>query len=239
MAAVRLYGVLHRLIDQLDARPHRYIIKQEFNIVIAQANAPLADAQPNAKVSVGAVDGVQPADVDRIQPHRIIRPGRHQRRQGFALFRILAPGIGGRNPGRSLLLALYRRHPVTRGFASGLANADWQHFHTIAQRRVIIETHFGDVDDDPFAHGVRQDQLLRNNQRRTGVRQIDIDTGVGLQHIAQPLAVLGSKTFQRLGVVLRDGDGKCAAHQTTSLRRQRITDGQRAVAGEQHQRRTK
>ncbi len=113
----------------------------------------------------------------------------------------------------AFLLTLYCRHPVTRRFASRLTNADWQDFDAIAQRRVIIETHFGNVDHDPFAHGVGQDQLLRNSQRRTGAWQIDIDPGLA-SSILLNLAVLGGKTFQRLGVIVRNGNGKCAAHQT-------------------------
>ena len=47
-----------------------------------------------------------------------------------------------------------------------------------AHRLVLRHNH------DPFAPGVGQDQLLRNSQRRTGAWQLDIDPGVGFQHIA-------------------------------------------------------
>jgi hypothetical protein len=51
-AAVRLGGILHRLIDDLHARPDRNVIKQVFDVVITQADAALADAQPNAKLAL-------------------------------------------------------------------------------------------------------------------------------------------------------------------------------------------
>ena len=63
---VRLFGKLHRLIDNLHAGANRDVVEQIFNIVIPQANTPLTDAQPDTKISIGAMNSVQPADINRV-----------------------------------------------------------------------------------------------------------------------------------------------------------------------------
>ncbi|MNN77529.1 hypothetical protein D3C81_1940000 [compost metagenome] len=79
-ATVWLSAVFNRQVDKLNPRSHRHGIKQVFNIVIAQANTALADPQPNSEISIGAVNSVQLANINGVQPHRIFRPGRNKRR---------------------------------------------------------------------------------------------------------------------------------------------------------------
>ena len=94
MTAVRLHAVLHRLIDQLNPRPNRHVIKQEFNIVIAQADAgwgrgghePLsrnrAEFESDRKVPLPMTSalrdftqgpGVSPAQVEQTLQRRFIK----------------------------------------------------------------------------------------------------------------------------------------------------------------------
>ncbi len=46
-------------------RPNRNIIKQIFDIVIAQTNTALTYPEPNTKIGIGTMDGIQPASINR------------------------------------------------------------------------------------------------------------------------------------------------------------------------------
>ena len=154
-AAVRLGGVFHRLVNNLYPRSHRHVIKQVFNIVVTQADTALTHAQANTEIRIGAMNGIKPPNIDGIQPHRVIRPGRHKSGQAFAALRIFATGIRRRRPARPLLFTFNRRHPVSRRFTSSLTNADRQYFNSIAARWIIIKPHFGNVHYDPLPYSVR------------------------------------------------------------------------------------
>ncbi len=196
-AAVRFRGDFNGPIDKLHAGSDGNIIEKVFDVVIPQTNTALAHPQPDAEIGVCAVYGIEPADIDCIQPHRVIRPGGHEGRQRFSLCRIGTARFGRRRPSGSHLLTFNRRYPVTRGFAPGLTDADGQHFNGIAARRVIVETHFRHVNDNPLANGVGQNQLLGNDQPGAGFGQKRIHARVRFQHIAQPLPVLRGKRLKR------------------------------------------
>ena len=72
MATIRFSGRFDGTIDKLHTRAYRHVIEQVFNIIVAQADAALADAQTNTKVGISAMNSVQLTNVDRIQPHRVI-----------------------------------------------------------------------------------------------------------------------------------------------------------------------
>ena len=180
------------------------------------------------------MNGIQLTDVDGIKSHRVIRPGRHHRGQGFPLFGIFATSIRRRRPGGSLLLTFYCGHPVTRCFAPGLANADRQDLYRIAVFGIVVKAHFGDVHHDALAYGVRQNDLLWYHQFRTSFWQERINAWVGLQHVAQPLAVLRGKGLQRQCIALRHRDNLHAANQATPFRWQWIAHRQHTLTDEQN-----
>ncbi|BFO08083.1 hypothetical protein GGER_05930 [Serratia rubidaea] len=233
-AAVRLDRGFHRLIDKLYARADRHVIEQVFDIVGAQAHAAVADAQADAEVGISAVDRVQATDIQRIQPHRVIRAGREHRRQDFPFRRVLFTHFGGRRPGRAVLLALYTGDPVHRRVFAQLTDTDRQHHHGVAALRIVIQTHFRAVDNNALTRRIRQNQLLRDGQRAAGLRQEGIDARVGFQHIAQTHLVLRRKAFQRQLAVLRDLDLDILPHQTAVFGRQRVNNGEGGLA-ERHQ----
>ena len=65
-ATVRFSRVFYRLIDNLYSRANGHIIEQIFNIIVAQANTALAHPETNAKIGIGTVNGIEPANVDSI-----------------------------------------------------------------------------------------------------------------------------------------------------------------------------
>ena len=113
-AAVRLGGGFYRLIDKLHAGADRHVLKQEFDVIVAQTYAAMAHAQADAEVSVGTVDGVQTADIQRVQAHRVIRTGRYDGWQRVAGGGVFSMHFGGRCPGRAGLLAFDFGGPVDR-----------------------------------------------------------------------------------------------------------------------------
>ncbi len=156
-AAIRLYRGLDRLVDELDAGTDRHVVKQVLDVVRAQTHAAAAHPQTNAEGGVGAVDGVEVADIEGMQTHGVVRAGRPDRRQGLALGGITATDVLGRGPGRVGTLALNLGDPVLRGVHPQLANADGQHLHHVLALGVVVETHLRHIDDDPFAGRIRQD----------------------------------------------------------------------------------
>ena len=54
---------------------------------------PLTYPEPNTKIGIGTVDGIQPANINRVQPHGIIGPRRNKCGQTLPSFRIFAPGV--------------------------------------------------------------------------------------------------------------------------------------------------
>ena len=71
-------------------------------------------------------------------------------------------------------------------------------------------------------HGVRQDQLLRNIQHAAAFWQVGVDAWVSLKEVGKPHLVLGGEVFQRLFVIVRNGDDLILADNTATVGRQRI-----------------
>ena len=78
--------------------------------------------------------------------------------------------------------------------------------------------------------GVRQDQLLRDVQDATAFWQIGVHPRVGFQHVGQPHLIFRRKVFQRLLVIIRNGDDLILTNQTAAVGRQRIGDSRRCIA---------
>ena len=182
-AAIRFGGRFYRLIDKLYAGADRHVLKQEFDVIVAQTYAAVAYAQADTEVSVGAVDGVQTTDIQRVQAHRVIRTSRYDGRQRVAGGSVFRMHLGGRRPGRAGLLTFDFSSPVDRRIFTQLADADRQNDDGVGAFRVVVQTHFRAVDNDPFMHRIRQDQLLRNVQYATAFRQIGVHPRVGFQHV--------------------------------------------------------
>ncbi|SBL71938.1 Uncharacterised protein [Klebsiella oxytoca] len=113
-AAVWLSRRFYRLIDKLNAGADRHVFEQEFDVVVTQTHAAVADAQADTKVGVGAVNGVQAADIQGVQAHRVIRTGRNNRWQRFASRAVFRMHFGGRGPGRTGFFTLNFGDPVDR-----------------------------------------------------------------------------------------------------------------------------
>ena len=195
--AIRLDRGLDRLVDELDAGADRHVIEQVLDVVGAQAHAAAAHPQTDAEGGVGAVDGVQVADVERVQAHGVVRAGRPDRGQGLALGGVAATDILGRGPSRVGTLALNLGDPVLRGVDPELADADGQHMHHVLALRVVVETHLRHVDDDPFAGSVGQDQLMGNDQRAARLGQVGVDARVGFHDVGQTQLEVGGDLLQR------------------------------------------
>lgn len=77
--AIWFSGVFYWLVDNLHTRPNRNIIKQIFDIVIAQTNTALTYPKSNTKIGIGTVDGIQPANINRVQPMGLSGPAKQMR----------------------------------------------------------------------------------------------------------------------------------------------------------------
>src|SRR5699024_1454025 len=159
--AIWFSGVFYWLVDNLHTRPNRNIIKQIFDIVIAQTNTALTYPEPNTKIGIGTMDGIQPANINRVQPHGIIGARRNKCGQTLPSFRIFAPSVRRWRPGWSFLFTFNGSHPVTRGFSPSLADTNRKDFHSITVWWVVIKTHLSDVNNNPFTNSGGQNQLLR------------------------------------------------------------------------------
>lgn len=119
--------------------------------------------------------------------------------------------------------------PVHWGIFTQLADTDWQHDNGVGAFRVVIQTHFGAVNDDTFMNGIRQDQLLRNIQYGTRFWQIRVNARVCFQHVRQAQLVLCGEILQRLRVTFWYRHHLVFAHQTASVCRQGIRHRRRGL----------
>ena len=188
---------LDRLVDELDAGTDRHVVEQVLDVIGAQTHATAAHPQTYAEGGVGAVDGIEVADIEGVQAHGVVRTGRPDRRQCLALGGVAATDVLGRGPGRVGALALHLGDPVLRGVDPQLADADGQHLHHVLAFRVVVETHLGHVDDDPLARCIRQDQLMRNGQLAARRRQIGVDARVRFHDVGQAQLEVGGDLLQR------------------------------------------
>ena len=233
-AAIRLDRGLDRLVDELDAGADWYLLEQILDVVVTQPHAAVAHPQTYAELGIGTVDGVHLADVERKQPHGVVRASRPDRRQCLATGGVLGMHLGGWGPGRACLLALHAGHPVFRGVGAELAYADGQHFHHLLAFRVVVESHLGDVQHYALAGGIRQDQLVRHDQLLARLQQQGIRLGVGFQHVGQTELELGRDRFQGLARLFgRHHVFQVLAHQAAVGRRQGIFDGKPGGGQEQ------
>ena len=233
-AAIRLDRGLDRLVHELDAGADRYLLEQILDVVVTQAHTTVAHPQTDAELGIGAVDGVHLADVERKQPHGVVRAGRPDRRQGLAAGGVFGVHLGGRGPGRARLLALHAGHPVFRGVGAELADADGQHLHHLLAFRIVVEAHLGHVQHYALARSIRQDQLVRHDQLLARLQQQGIRLGVGFQHVGQTELELGRDRFQGLARLFgRHHVFQVLAHQAAVGRRQGIFDGKHGHGGQE------
>ncbi len=230
---VRLYAGFDRLIDELNARANRHIVEQPFDVVSTQTYTAVADAQADTKVSVGTVNRIETTDVERIQAHRVIRTSRENRWQRFTACLILFVHFFGWRPGWAILFTLHGSGPVYWRIFAQFTDTNRQHHHGFGAFRVVVKTHFGAVDHNAFTRRVRQNQLLRNNDFPASLRQIDINTWVGFQQVAQAHLILRSKSFQRKFAVLRNGNFEVIADQAAVSRRKGINHCKSGLAKSQ------
>ena len=153
------------------------------------------------------------ANVDRTA-HRIIRPGRHQRQRGLPSFAYSRRVFGGRNPVgpsclRSTAVTQLRgvSRPPDRCRLAGL-----RRYYPLAGNNRGAFPRLMTIPSRTVSGRINCWGWLVLNRNAADIHQ---RRGC-FQHIAQPRPYWAGKTFQRLGVVLRNGDGKCAAYQTAS-----------------------
>lgn len=66
-------------------------------------------------------------------------------------------------------------------------------------------------------HGIRQNQLLRDVQDATALRQVSIHPRVGFQHVGKPHLIFRREVFQRLFVIIRNGNDLILTNQTAAI----------------------
>ena len=79
-------------------------------------------------------------------------------------------------------------------------------------------------------HGIRQNQLLRDVQDATALRQVSIHPRVGFQHVGKPHLIFRREVFQWLFVIIRNGNDLILTNQTAAIGWQRIGDSRRCIA---------
>ncbi len=176
------------------------------------------------------MDRIQTADIESVQTHRVIRASRNNGWQRLARGNVFRVHFRGWRPGWASFLTLDFGGPVHRGIFAQLADTDWQHDDGVGAFRVVVQTHFGAVDDDAFMHGVRQDQLLRNVQHGAALRQVRIDARVGFHHVGEAQLIFRSKIFQRLSVTFFNGHNLVLTYQTATVGWQWISDSRSGLA---------
>ncbi|KDX28404.1 hypothetical protein AC96_2218 [Escherichia coli 2-156-04_S4_C2] len=139
------------------------------------------------------MDGIQPANINRVQPHGIIGTRRNKCGQTLPSFRIFAPSVRRWRPGWSFLFTFNGSHPVTRGFSPSLADTNRKDFHSITVWWVVIKTHLSDVNNNPFTNSGGQNQLLRNGELRARLRQKTSAPGFASSMLLNPCPYCAAK----------------------------------------------
>ncbi|CDM99468.1 hypothetical protein KPSB59_1040029 [Klebsiella quasipneumoniae subsp. quasipneumoniae] len=205
-AAVRLHRRLNRRVDNIHLRARRDRVVQRLDIVVAQTNTAGADAHADAEIGIGAVQEIDSAiggKADSVMAHRVVRTGRHHRRQLNPHRFVARANVSGWRPGRiSPLVGHGGDHRRCDGGSAQLADADRVDGHFILARRVIVEAQFGKVDHQPFARRIGQQRLQGDSQHAAGARNIGVYPGIGLQQGQKADIVLFGNRLQRTAVIL-------------------------------------
>ena len=147
----------------------------------------MTHAHPDAVGLIGAVDQVlRPAKAHGIIPERIVRAGADDLRQGIAGLRVLAADGFRRIPARLDFLFNdpgrdIRRRPALPPDAERISQ-DLARL-ALCGRRIIIQAHFRDIQDDPLLPGRRQDELRGQDDLLARARQPGVEFRVDQFHI--------------------------------------------------------
>ena len=205
-ATVRLYRRLDRRVDNIHLRARRDGVVQRLDIVVAQTNTAGADAHTDAEIGIGAVQEIDSAiggEADGVMSHRVVRTGRHHRRQLNPHRFVARANVGGWRPGRiGPLVGHGGNHCRCDGGSAQLADADRVDGHFILARRVIVEAQFGKVNHQPFARRIGQQRLQGDGQHAAGARNVGVHPGIGLQQGQEADIVLFGNRLQRTAVIL-------------------------------------
>ncbi len=158
--AIWFSGVFYWLVDNLHTRSNRNIIKQIFDIVIAQTNTALTYPKSECQnwhwyrgwhTTCQYKSRTAPWDY---------RAPQEQMRANSPLVSHIRASVRRWRPGWSFLFTFNGSHPVTRGFSPSLADTNRKDFHSITVWRVVIKTHLSDVNHNPFTNSGGQNQYL-------------------------------------------------------------------------------
>lgn len=117
--------------------------------------------------------------------------------------------------GWCFLFTLNGSHPITRSFTPSLTDPDWKHFYSITVWRIVIKTHLGNVNHNPFTYSVGQNQLLRNGELRARLRQENVSPGFASSILLSPCPYCAAKVSS--GWVLWSGTVTVSGYPTKRL----------------------